>query len=429
LWLAGDAALLAGLVNLDVAVVVAMPVALEAARRHDMPAGRLAVAVAITANAASFLLPTSNITSLLLLGSNPVSPLAYLRGSWLAWLLVVAVTVGLLSRWLAPAGTGPASRAGIRPSGRAALLLIPMFAAATRAILAGGITLRGGLAAQMIAGTALACAVNNLPAAAALRPGGTPGLWAAILATAIGPGLLITGSVATVICRRIARDSGATLRSWQYTGGVVGALDRSAVGGFGLFGQARSANLPRSLAGEARSRLVPRRLVGGDHHAGGRCDAVGKPQRHVHALWEQPSSGAEHQRVDHQHVLVDQVGSHQRADQHATAHDRQNAAGLRLERADCVSDVAAQQRRVEPRQRFGESGRRDVLGRVMPSWRTSRNPRASFDPRSVRTSPRFRVGHDGSVIVFKPTPAGIACRSSAAGGTAPACLCYVTDCS
>jgi CheY-like chemotaxis protein len=37
--------------------------------------------------------------------------------------------------------------------------------------------------------------------------------------------------------------------------------------------------------------------------------------------------------VDHQQVLVDQVRSHQRADQHAAAHDRQNAAGLRLERA------------------------------------------------------------------------------------------------
>ena len=43
-------ALLSGLVNLDVAVVVAMPVALEAARRHGMSVGRLAVAVAITAN-------------------------------------------------------------------------------------------------------------------------------------------------------------------------------------------------------------------------------------------------------------------------------------------------------------------------------------------------------------------------------------------
>jgi hypothetical protein len=60
--------------------------------------------------------------------------------------------------------------------------------------------LRGGLAAQLIAGSALACALSNLPAAAALRPAGTAGLWAAILATAIGPGLLLTGSVAALIC-------------------------------------------------------------------------------------------------------------------------------------------------------------------------------------------------------------------------------------
>jgi Na+/H+ antiporter NhaD/arsenite permease-like protein len=74
-------ALLSGLVNLDVAVVVAMPVALQAASRHRMPAGRLAVAVAITANAASFLLPTANITSLLLLGREPLPALVYLRSS------------------------------------------------------------------------------------------------------------------------------------------------------------------------------------------------------------------------------------------------------------------------------------------------------------------------------------------------------------
>jgi len=77
-----------------------------------MSAGRLAVAVAITANAASFLLPTSNITSLLLLGRTSLPALAYLRGSWLAWLLVVAVTAGSLSGWLARAGTvRPASAA------------------------------------------------------------------------------------------------------------------------------------------------------------------------------------------------------------------------------------------------------------------------------------------------------------------------------
>jgi len=212
-------ALLAGLVSLDVAVVVALLVALEAARYHDIPAGRLAVAVAITANATSFLLPTCNITSLLLLARNPVSPLAYLRGLWLGWLLVMAVTVGQLTRWLAPAGSGPARTAGTRPSGHAALDLIPMFAGATaiRAILAGGTTLRSGLAGQITAGTALACAVNNLPAAAALCPDGTTRAVGSQPGHRHRPRLLLTGSVATVICRRIARDSGATLSARQFT--------------------------------------------------------------------------------------------------------------------------------------------------------------------------------------------------------------------
>jgi Na+/H+ antiporter NhaD/arsenite permease-like protein len=216
-------ALVSGLANLDVAVVVAMPVALEAAAGHRISASRMAIAVAMTANAASFLLPTSNITTLLLLGRARLPPLAYLRGSWLAWLLVAAVTIAPLTAWLTPAGTGPAGPARARPSARAALDLIPMYAAASaiRALLATGVTLRGGLAAQLITGSALSSAANNLPAAAALRPAGTAGLWVAILATAIGPGLLITGSVATLICRRIARDAGATLRAWQFT--AIGA--------------------------------------------------------------------------------------------------------------------------------------------------------------------------------------------------------------
>jgi Na+/H+ antiporter NhaD/arsenite permease-like protein len=211
--------LLSGLINLDVAVLVGMPVALEAARRHGLSAGRVSVTVAITANAASFLLPTSNVTSLLLLGRTPLAALAYLRGSWLAWLLVVTVTIGSLTGWLAPAGTGPDRGSNAGPSCRAALDLIPLFAAASaiRAMLTAGITLRGGLTAQLTIGTAVACALNNLPAAAALHLAGSGGLWAAILATAIGPGLLLTGSIATLICRRIARDAGAGLSARRFT--------------------------------------------------------------------------------------------------------------------------------------------------------------------------------------------------------------------
>lgn len=224
---------LSGAVNLDVAVVVAMPVALETARRHDLAAGRLAVAVAMTANATSFLLPTSNITSLLLLGRVRLAMLAYLQHSWLAWLLVVAVTVPGLTAWVAKAAAQPRGRdraalssnphalppASASPSLRALTDLIPMFtaAAAIRTLVVGGITLRAGLDLQVLAGSALSSVLNNLPAAALLRPAGEAALWSAIVATAIGPGLLVTGSVASLICRRIARDSGTELRAWQFS--------------------------------------------------------------------------------------------------------------------------------------------------------------------------------------------------------------------
>jgi Na+/H+ antiporter NhaD/arsenite permease-like protein len=96
---------------------------------------------------------------------------------------------------------------------------MPMFLAASaiRALLAHGIALHASFAGQLAAGTALAAVLNNLPAAAALHPAGSAGLWAAILAAAIGPDLLITGSIATLICWRIARQAGTALSAWQYT--------------------------------------------------------------------------------------------------------------------------------------------------------------------------------------------------------------------
>jgi hypothetical protein len=60
--------------------------------------------------------------------------------------------------------------------------------------------------------------------------------------------------------------------------------------------------------------MVPRGLVGRNDHAAGRRDAVGKAQLHFDTFREQSLPGAEYQRVDHQQVLVDQVGRHQRAD-------------------------------------------------------------------------------------------------------------------
>ncbi len=207
------AALLSGLINLDVAVVVAVPCGLEVAAARRLRPDRLVAAVALTANATSFLLPTSNLTTLLVLGRSPLTAATYLTQSWPAWLIVAAVTVGALTLATPTSAAGESTppRAG-RVGGPAALVdLLPLFAAAAaiRALLDGGLVLGGGLGHALLSSSLLAALVNNLPAAAAIRPQGGTATWAAILGLAIGPDLVITGSLATLISRRIARDHGA----------------------------------------------------------------------------------------------------------------------------------------------------------------------------------------------------------------------------
>jgi arsenical pump membrane protein len=97
--------------------------------------------------------------------------------------------------------------------------LVPLFIAATalRALLRAGISLPGPFPLQTATGAAIAAAANNMPTAAALHAIGPSGLWAAILSAAIGPNLLLWGSVATLICRRIARDGGTDLSPGRFT--------------------------------------------------------------------------------------------------------------------------------------------------------------------------------------------------------------------
>ncbi len=212
-------ALLSALINLDVAVVVAMPVALHAAARQHLPGDRLAIAVAMTANAASFLLPTSNITNLLLLHRGSLVVPAYLGDTWLPWTLVTVITLGVLATW---ASRRRADGAHVITSGRSAGAisdLMPLFfiASGIRTLLGTGLVLHGSFTSQLAQGAVLAAAADNLPAAAAILPASTPGLWAAILATTIGPNLLITGSVATLITRRIAHNGGVKPSARQFS--------------------------------------------------------------------------------------------------------------------------------------------------------------------------------------------------------------------
>jgi len=246
----GLTALLSGLVNLDVAVVVAVPVTLAVARERGLPAGSMAVAAAPTANATSFLLPTSNLTTLLVLGRAPLGAWAYFHESWLAWVLVAVPTVAGLSA-LAHAGrragtpgpaegtrassaparqsgprrtegraaTGPDRPAGPGQAAFALLDLLPMFLAAVaiRALLGGGVSLGGGWLEGLGVASGLAATASNLPAAAALVVAGGSSGWAAVLGLAIGPNLLLTGSVASLISRRIARDHGVAFGTLRFS--------------------------------------------------------------------------------------------------------------------------------------------------------------------------------------------------------------------
>jgi arsenical pump membrane protein len=217
-------ALISGLVNLDVAVVVAMPVALRVARRTDLAAGAMAIAVAVTANASSILLPTSNLTNLLVLERARLGFVDYVRVSWIPWVGVATLAVTALTLVL---GRPRARNMLIEPVDRVAsvgavLDLVPLFAAAVgiRALLGSGVFLPGGFAEQTGLGSVLAAGINNLPAAAGVHALSTSSAWAEILAMAIGSNLLVTGSLATVICRRLARDGGADLDPIQFS--IVG---------------------------------------------------------------------------------------------------------------------------------------------------------------------------------------------------------------
>jgi len=87
----------------------------------------------------------------------------------------------------------------------------------------------------------------------------------------------------------------------------------------------------------------------------------------VCAFGERSATGSEHDGVDHQEILVDQVGDHERPDQLATSHDCEIAGRTALELRDRFGGVAVEQDRVRPRQRPGERARGDVFGgRVDP---------------------------------------------------------------
>ncbi len=97
-----------------------------------------------------------------------------------------------------------------------------VLASALRSLLPSGLAVGRSFVAQTGGDAFLVAATNNLPAAAAIHPVTAAARWAGVLGMAIGPNLLLTGSVATVVCRRIAREGGADLDALRFT--LVGLL-------------------------------------------------------------------------------------------------------------------------------------------------------------------------------------------------------------
>lgn len=211
---------LAGVTNLDVAVVAATPFALIVAADRGLEGGLVALGIAQAANAGSILLPTANLTTLLALGSGGGGDASYLRHAWLAWLLVGLVTIAVLAPLLGRRGATPAPRSPVTWSLTViGVDLAAMFvlASSLHALIPSGIGAAKGFWSAAFRASVLAAAANNLPAAAAVHPTTSAATWGVIAGLAIGPNLLLTGSVASVIVRRMARDGGVDLSVRTFT--------------------------------------------------------------------------------------------------------------------------------------------------------------------------------------------------------------------
>jgi arsenical pump membrane protein len=259
-------AVVTAVLNLDTAVVFLTPVFVHAGRRTGTPDGPLVVACILVANAASLLLPGSNLTNLLVLGHLHLTGGQFLARMALPWTVVVVVTVAVVAgAGRLPSGkpvpdgpAGPpvvvglgaaavvaatvavlvlrdpaipvlvigAAAAGVRVvTGRARpddvgrTLGVPVLVALFGIAVALGTLGRSwsepsSLLAHLDApGTAVVAAltsvlVNNLPAASLLAARTPPHPFALLLGLDVGPNLFVTGSLAWVLWWRTTRSAG-----------------------------------------------------------------------------------------------------------------------------------------------------------------------------------------------------------------------------
>lgn len=265
LALLGLVAVVTAVLNLDTSVVFLTPVLVHAARQRGLDEQPFLYGSVFMANAASLLLPGSNLTNLLVLRADPQSATSFAAQMLPAWLTACAITAAFVTATFRLEKVDHGGRAEGSPLqlrlGAAAVLAASLLVVVLRnpavPVLAIGLTasgLRGlrprldtrtlallfaftvtlgtfarlwsdparlldvsGSWATAGVGAATSLVVNNLPAAVLLtaRPPAHPE--ALLLGLDLGPNLTVTGSLSAVLWLQAARAVGARASIATYT--------------------------------------------------------------------------------------------------------------------------------------------------------------------------------------------------------------------
>ena len=252
-------ALVAGVtavLNLDTSVVFLTPVLVHAARRRGFDERPFVYGSVFMANAASVLLPGSNLTNLLVLERDPIGGARFGETMLPAWVVACTLTAGFVALAFRlehrdpDGGAAPTLRLGVGTASAlvaAALvlvlrdpapevLLLGLAATAARRVrlrldarvlgllfalaVALGVLARAWAGpAQLLAssgrcttaaiGAVASVLVNNLPAAVLLSAQAPPHPRALLLGLDLGPNLAVTGSLSAFLWLRSARSVGA----------------------------------------------------------------------------------------------------------------------------------------------------------------------------------------------------------------------------
>lgn len=269
--------------NLDTSVAFLTPLLITLATRRGFNADRLLYGCVFVSNAASLLLPGSNLTNLLVVAGHRVSGAAFMARTWAPWVISVAVTTagvallaprtrpGVLARpapssgtpprpgFLAPAAIGVAivlllvapapalpvaavgtalaawrvGRRRLSPAELARSVDIPtLLGVFLLAVSLGTVAQSWSGPAHLMAqagpgvsaalGVVASVLVNNLPAAVLLGSRLPAHPVALLIGLNIGPNLAVTGSLSAIVWWRAAATQGVRPSAWRYS--ALGAV-------------------------------------------------------------------------------------------------------------------------------------------------------------------------------------------------------------